>query len=390
MKTPLLDAVIGNQHSTVILLMELGADPRKAESGWPRSALQEAILRQQLPMIRSIWEQHDENGQPGKFLESKLSSGKLAIVEATRLKSTTFKLDYPSYEMVSFLIEKLYGHLDDKDDSGLAAIHYASQRGLLDMIKLLVSHGADPDLEDSSGQNAWEIACSRGFEKISAYLKNTADIELVRRRKWELAAPLRAQLRNTYIASLKHLTKDADGVSESALQEFFDRKLVRDIDRIIVEQVSLSDLRTIVNILLPRHVFRCVRAVIDTIAEAVYSVSMDERISTSAHDRISGQDQSILDSSNTTIDKILRFASPSTLQDPSLATQAKIGLRSMRDDDLLLVLKFYETELGSRWAKTQVRLNEKVGELIVQTCPPSVWNAMVEKGVEAVTKGMGW
>ena len=223
----LLSAVISNQHFTVIYLMELGADPRQAESGWPRSALQEAILRQQLPTVRSIWEQHDENGQAGKFIESKLSSGQLTIVEATRLNETPCKLDCSSYEMVSFLIENLYGHLDDKDDSGLAAIHYTSQQGLLDVTKLLVSHGANPDLKDSSGQTAWEIGCSHGFGKISRYLDDTADVGLVWRQKWELAAPLRAQLRNTYIASLKCLANDTDRISESALQDFFDQKLAR-------------------------------------------------------------------------------------------------------------------------------------------------------------------
>ena len=62
-------------------------------------------------MIRSIWQQRDENGRPGKFFQSKLSSGRLAIVEATRLNQATFEIDYISYETVSFLIEKLYGRL---------------------------------------------------------------------------------------------------------------------------------------------------------------------------------------------------------------------------------------------------------------------------------------
>ena len=388
LKTPLLDAVICNQHSTVILLMNLGADPRNAERGWPRSALQEAILRQQLPMLRSIWEQRDENGQRGKFFEPRLSSGQLAIVEATRLNKATSKLDYPSYKMVSFLIEKLYRHLDDKDDSGLAAIHYASQRGLLNMLELLVLHGANPVVEDSSGQTAWEIACSRQFDQICRYLKPTADTELIRRQKWELAPPLRAQLRNTYITSLTHLAKGAGEVSDIVLQRFFDRKLVTDIDLIIVQQVSLTDLRTIVNILLQMHVFQLAIAVVHTIAEAVHTVPIQEPFCIAAHDQLPAQDQSSLDSPDITIDKILKFASPSASQDP-LAKRARIGLSSMRDKDLLLVLKFYETVLGSRWAKAQVRINEKVGELILEKCPRSIWNAMVEKGVEAIMKEMG-
>lgn len=308
-------------------------------------------------------------------------------MEATRLNQATFEIDYISYETVSFLIEKLYGRLDDKDDSGLAAIHHASEWGLLDMIQLLVSHGADPNVKDSSGQTAWEIACSQNHEPMSKYLKPTTDVQLVREQKWELAAPLRVQLCNTYIASLRYLATYADGVSESALQDFLDQKLAPDIDRIIVQQVSPADLRTVVN-LLQTHVFKSVIAVIDTIAEAAYSVMkrVRETGERAAYDQQSAQDRSSADSPKDIIDKVLEFASPLNSRDPSLVTCARTALRSMCDDDLLLVLKFYETELGSRWAKMQVRLNEKVGALIIQKCPPSVWNA----GVEAIREDREW
>lgn len=52
--------------------------------------------------------------------------------------------------------------LDEKDESGLGLIHWASDRGSSEIVRLLLDHGADVNLRDDDLQTALHYACSCG------------------------------------------------------------------------------------------------------------------------------------------------------------------------------------------------------------------------------------
>ena len=52
--------------------------------------------------------------------------------------------------------------LDEKDESGLGLIHWASDRGSSEIVRLLLDRGADVNLRDDDMQTALHYACSCG------------------------------------------------------------------------------------------------------------------------------------------------------------------------------------------------------------------------------------
>lgn len=59
--------------------------------------------------------------------------------------------------------------INHKDETGLGLIHWASDRGSLEIVDLLLRQGADINLLDSDGQTALHYACSCG---MSSFLNN--------------------------------------------------------------------------------------------------------------------------------------------------------------------------------------------------------------------------
>lgn len=71
----------------------------------------------------------------------------------------------------------LIGLLNERDESGLAAIHWAADRGHATILDLLLTHGADVNLVDGDcGQTALHYAASCGHvDSVKALLKHGAD-----------------------------------------------------------------------------------------------------------------------------------------------------------------------------------------------------------------------
>lgn len=70
--------------------------------------------------------------------------------------------------------------VDITDEFGMSLLHWAADRGLLDMVKLLLAHGANIDMRDGSGQTALHYACSCGHSEIvEVLLLNGAQRNLV-------------------------------------------------------------------------------------------------------------------------------------------------------------------------------------------------------------------
>lgn len=99
-----------------------------------------------------------------------MASGELAIAEAV-------EQDSEAANTVFFLIKKLHSSLDARDSNGSTAFHHAARRNLLSLMKILVKEGADPNMEDGTGQTAWEIACSLAYPHLAEYLGRCEDWE---------------------------------------------------------------------------------------------------------------------------------------------------------------------------------------------------------------------
>jgi len=64
--------------------------------------------------------------------------------------------------------------LNARDEFGYTPLHLASDRGNLDIVKLLLEKGADASLEDSDGFSALELARVAGHQEIQKLLSNAS------------------------------------------------------------------------------------------------------------------------------------------------------------------------------------------------------------------------
>ena len=57
------------------------------------------------------------------------------------------------------------------DDGGKTPLHWASFNGSLEVVRLLLEHGADAEAKDNKGETALQIAVDGGFEKVVELLR---------------------------------------------------------------------------------------------------------------------------------------------------------------------------------------------------------------------------
>jgi ankyrin repeat protein len=79
------------------------------------------------------------------------------------------------YEHVNVLVARLlleHGDVNARDNSRDTSLHLASDRGHLDVARLLVEHGANIDAEDDKCRTAFQVASERGHHDFAKFLSD--------------------------------------------------------------------------------------------------------------------------------------------------------------------------------------------------------------------------
>lgn len=170
-----------------------------------------------------------------------MASGRLAIAEAIGEGSGPVNT-------VSFLVEKLRVSLNTQDSDGSAAIHHAARRNIPSLMEILIKRGADPNIEDGTGQTAWEIVSTLDYQDLAEYLDRREGWALqmneLRLQKTGLAWSLHNNICGLFLPRLKYfavgLIEDEEQLGQLDLAEFYNTKLARDIVSAITKHISLA------------------------------------------------------------------------------------------------------------------------------------------------------
>jgi len=123
------------------------------------------------PSITEGWVAISTMQSDEKFLSESEKSLIDYVKEGNCTKVSNILRSYGSTEITS-LINKL-------DEDGLGLIHWAADRGSAEVLKIIISFGADVNLVDSDMQTALHYAASCGHvECITVLLENKADLNV--------------------------------------------------------------------------------------------------------------------------------------------------------------------------------------------------------------------
>ena len=156
--TPIMFACIAGNIDIIELLISSGADVNaRGSNGW--GALMVASAKgHKLATSRLIQAGADINA--------------FDIYRWTPLQRATFE---NRADIVKILLDQKELRIDHRDDLGATALHYAAKKGLAELVKLLVKHGADPTITDSQGRTAKIYAQTGGHEELAKVLSTNMD-----------------------------------------------------------------------------------------------------------------------------------------------------------------------------------------------------------------------
>eukprot|EP00803_Ostreobium_quekettii_P003138 evm.model.scf_3997.1 EVM.evm.TU.scf_3997.1 scf_3997:5735-7146(+) len=81
---------------------------------------------------------------------------------------------------VQSLLDGARATVDDRDEEGRTALHWAADRGQLPMVLALLRWGASVDLQDSDGQTALHYAALCEHEEIAKTLMESGAVSTIR------------------------------------------------------------------------------------------------------------------------------------------------------------------------------------------------------------------
>lgn len=139
--TPIMYAALSGKPDTVSLLLERGARvDAVAENGW--TALMIASVKGYVAVARLLLERGAEPNQADVYSWTPL----MRAVYEQRL------------QMARLLARHRRTRVNQRGENGVTALHLAVVKGNVDIVKLLLAQGADPDIKDNSGRTALDFA----------------------------------------------------------------------------------------------------------------------------------------------------------------------------------------------------------------------------------------
>uniref|UniRef100_A0A670K265 Ankyrin repeat domain 63 n=1 Tax=Podarcis muralis TaxID=64176 RepID=A0A670K265_PODMU len=100
----------------------------------------------------------------GTIVDCRADRGRTPLMHAVALKDPAWRVAF-----ARLLLERRAA-VDLRDDAGRSALSLACERGYLDVTKLLVQYGADPDAADSRGWNPLMYAAWQGRAPVVEWL----------------------------------------------------------------------------------------------------------------------------------------------------------------------------------------------------------------------------
>lgn len=96
-----------------------------------------------------------------------VDAGRTALRYAVR----THKANHAHVAECIRLLHEAGADINSQDAHGQTALHVAAGRGWLDIVAVLLAHGADPDLRDCDGKAPADIAQDGGHNNVSEWLR---------------------------------------------------------------------------------------------------------------------------------------------------------------------------------------------------------------------------
>jgi ankyrin repeat protein len=128
--------------------------------------------------------------------------------------------------IVEYFLDEELVNLDAVDDDGCTALHHACYEGHIDLVRLLIKHGADITLKDKTNRTAMDLSKTREIAELLGGIRvQTAD-----KTKRTFKLPLRKQPTSGDI--IKGSTEEKEDVDDatSVLQKFLDKSKKEAID----------------------------------------------------------------------------------------------------------------------------------------------------------------
>ena len=161
-----------------------GIDKNIDMQGFREAALngQIGIIRDQLPHVQNV-DAADESGNTALMLagyNGHTEIVRLLLDQGADVNHTNrdgrnvlmYTASGPYPETVELLLER--GAVLDRADKEehFTALMWAAAEGHLDVVKVLLKHGADPALKDVDGDTAASFARKNGHSEVADYIKN--------------------------------------------------------------------------------------------------------------------------------------------------------------------------------------------------------------------------